>query len=624
VIGSPINDHDCLGAATAWVRQSLPALAHAAAGYASTRALAEQLRRRPQLNDYGQIPPGVPTIACDVTQRARLDPPDPNCYERALTYLGLAEWLDAGPLRQLATLSTPAGRHTVVFEEGTLVVLDPYTAGAKSQSPSRNMPHSGAAHVFLGAAPATEAQVLAGWLLGLAEQTAAYSPAPFVLEALARTRYLFERFGLVAGRAVSVCTEDCALELEELREGRSAAAQQAQTDLLTTLSVAAAGAHALGPEALATVQTSIALLLALGFLPSQRNQSFDPYAPPRRSTIVELSSTPRRRPAMELLDPYPATPPARPAMELLDPYPATPAKKKPAPSFPPLPEWELRDPYPEAPRPRTPPPTPAPAPSPAPMTITLDDLAELATSEEERREREADMWFLRALDWSKQRREEQQHAARARPSSLRRNCGCSPSAIRNVDGQDVFEVFHQIGKGVLGVFGAGALGDQVGVLWQEAGLRKKPPPTKPQAPQQAQKRPATADTETQKHGNTDAKGSPKPSTPRQGAGDDPTIERLLSAPNVCRLVAETGVKLDGELLAELLARPEIAAHVTTGGKLDVAKVDALLGNPFVARMVAAQLKQRAATQPAPQPSAQPSAAGASGLGGVTLDSLGGT
>mgnify|MGYP001770995283 CR=1 FL=1 len=126
MIAEPINDRDCLLPTTHYVvgqlgRHDLQKLARK---FRDTNSLAEWIRSLPQLDDTGHND-GMPTIACDTPQRARLPTSTPNCYERALLYLAVAEMIDPVPIRQMATRDTPFGRHTVVIENGTEVNLNP-------------------------------------------------------------------------------------------------------------------------------------------------------------------------------------------------------------------------------------------------------------------------------------------------------------------------------------------------------------------------------------------------------------------------------------------------------------------------------------------------------------------
>lgn len=126
MIAEPINDRDCLLPTSHYALGQLARadLLQLARTFRNTVELALWIRSLPQLNDTGNNR-GMPTIACDTPQRARLPTSTPNCYERALLYLVLAEMIDPMPARQLATRNTSAGRHTVVVEEGTEINLNP-------------------------------------------------------------------------------------------------------------------------------------------------------------------------------------------------------------------------------------------------------------------------------------------------------------------------------------------------------------------------------------------------------------------------------------------------------------------------------------------------------------------
>lgn len=127
MIGEPLNDRRCLGQISqraADARRS-PEVLQLARGLADTSELVAHIRRLPQRDDSGegQEPP---TIACDVPQRVRLLPRDPNCVERSLAYLAVAEAIDPVPLRQLAMVEFPdGGRHVYPVENDLEVVLDP-------------------------------------------------------------------------------------------------------------------------------------------------------------------------------------------------------------------------------------------------------------------------------------------------------------------------------------------------------------------------------------------------------------------------------------------------------------------------------------------------------------------
>lgn len=126
MIAEPLNDRACLDklthTAAAGVHRT--ELRDIAGRFDSTPQLVFWIRSLPQRNDNGTSD-GAPRVDCDVPQRARIAADDPNCVERSLLYLAAAELIDPRPARQLATIDTPAGRHTFPVEDGEPVVLDP-------------------------------------------------------------------------------------------------------------------------------------------------------------------------------------------------------------------------------------------------------------------------------------------------------------------------------------------------------------------------------------------------------------------------------------------------------------------------------------------------------------------
>jgi hypothetical protein len=174
VIAVPLNDRECLGAITeqvaAMVRDRDSQLVALANAHGDTAALAEELRSRPQRDDDGLPCDGPKVEACDPVQRLRIDPPDPNCVERAAAFLGAAELIDPVPVRRLATTNTPSGLHTFPLEDGEPVVLDPYQ--------SRNALAAGLFHgarsTRNGAAPLALTPVEAvDWIAQIATEPAA-------------------------------------------------------------------------------------------------------------------------------------------------------------------------------------------------------------------------------------------------------------------------------------------------------------------------------------------------------------------------------------------------------------------------------------------------------------------
>jgi transposase-like protein len=121
-----MNDYECLDQLTLVAIRAVGRgdIARFARRFSSTAALRRWIRNLPQRDDEG-VPGDGPKVACDVPQRTRVPALDPNCVERSLLYLAVAEHMDARPVRGLATILTPAGRHTLVVENGEPVVLDP-------------------------------------------------------------------------------------------------------------------------------------------------------------------------------------------------------------------------------------------------------------------------------------------------------------------------------------------------------------------------------------------------------------------------------------------------------------------------------------------------------------------
>src|SRR5262249_23178400 len=100
-------------------------LVQLAGRHSTTDALQGWLRSLPQRDDLGRPSDRPKVEECKPAQRLRIAPSDPNCFERAALYLGVAELIDPQPVRQLGTLDTPLGLHTLPFENGEAVILDP-------------------------------------------------------------------------------------------------------------------------------------------------------------------------------------------------------------------------------------------------------------------------------------------------------------------------------------------------------------------------------------------------------------------------------------------------------------------------------------------------------------------
>ena len=115
MILAPLNDVDCLGQLTSFARElSSSTLIRSVAAHLGTREMVVAwLRSLPQSDDFGDE--HVRYIQCDVVQRARLLPDDPNCVERSMGAMMLLEALDPDTPRALATIDRPL-RHTGLVE----------------------------------------------------------------------------------------------------------------------------------------------------------------------------------------------------------------------------------------------------------------------------------------------------------------------------------------------------------------------------------------------------------------------------------------------------------------------------------------------------------------------------
>jgi hypothetical protein len=116
VIVDPINDTDCLGQLTVFARELAPStLVQLVAKRLGTReTVILWLQSLPQADDIGDE--RVRFIQCDVPQRTRLFPDDPNCVERSFGALMLLEVIDPKTPRALATVDKPL-RHTGLVEQ---------------------------------------------------------------------------------------------------------------------------------------------------------------------------------------------------------------------------------------------------------------------------------------------------------------------------------------------------------------------------------------------------------------------------------------------------------------------------------------------------------------------------
>ncbi|MFT3695822.1 MAG: hypothetical protein QM831_21985 [Kofleriaceae bacterium] len=129
MIASPVNDRTCLDAATKKIcleiERGNPALFDRAHQFTNLDDLTAWFRTLPQRDDEGDAHDGPKVHGCRPPQRLRLDASDPNCFERSLRFIGIAELIDPNHVYRLKTISTPVGLHTFPLCDGVPVVLDP-------------------------------------------------------------------------------------------------------------------------------------------------------------------------------------------------------------------------------------------------------------------------------------------------------------------------------------------------------------------------------------------------------------------------------------------------------------------------------------------------------------------
>jgi hypothetical protein len=129
MIGQPFNDHSCLGPASQ-LAQALcderdPVLVELAQRYPTIDDLITYYRSLPQRDDLGDPYDGPRFKACNPSQRLVVGSNEPNCFERSVGWIAAAELIDPRPHRQLATVNTPIGMHTLPLQDGEPVILNP-------------------------------------------------------------------------------------------------------------------------------------------------------------------------------------------------------------------------------------------------------------------------------------------------------------------------------------------------------------------------------------------------------------------------------------------------------------------------------------------------------------------
>ena len=106
----------------------LPWVREFAAQFEDIDDFAAYVRQLEQRDDLGE-PDDGPRLPCEISQRTRFAPGDPNCWERTLLYLAVAEILAPWIERTSASLVMDRGWHTFPVEIRNgfpeIVVLDP-------------------------------------------------------------------------------------------------------------------------------------------------------------------------------------------------------------------------------------------------------------------------------------------------------------------------------------------------------------------------------------------------------------------------------------------------------------------------------------------------------------------
>ena len=199
MIADPKNDRTCLGRLTELAREMAmnpdADLIELAQRFGTKRELIDWIRSLPQRDDLGDPNDGPRLGECSPPQRLRVAPESPNCFERTLLYLALAEMIDASDRRFAATVDLPTGRHTLPIENGEPVVLDPrVTRNAVRSSLFRKRARNCSAPIALSPEEAVD------WILGIAAE-----PAENFARGPERVRRAHQALrGVLRGRAICV------------------------------------------------------------------------------------------------------------------------------------------------------------------------------------------------------------------------------------------------------------------------------------------------------------------------------------------------------------------------------------------------------------------------------------
>lgn len=131
MITAPLNDEACLSKITAWANTASRRadIRELAQRLGTREAVIDHIRSLPQLDDGATDDTPGPRIACDVPQRVRINPLDPNCVERSVLAIALLEVLEPGRTYRLMTIDlAPGVRHTFPVESYVDLSGDPMVA----------------------------------------------------------------------------------------------------------------------------------------------------------------------------------------------------------------------------------------------------------------------------------------------------------------------------------------------------------------------------------------------------------------------------------------------------------------------------------------------------------------
>lgn len=251
MIAPPLNDGACLGRLTDQVRAAIGRsdVRELAERFASTAEVVVWIRSLAQRDDTGD-PKDGPRVECDVPQRARVAPTDPNCVERSILYMALAEMIDPRPTRQLVTIETPAGRHTLPVENGEPIVLDANVRRNAARAAVWQVAHTGESQ--------DETYQLLRWIVAIAHEEAFFRCGDRGVREVEKASEVFDR--LLSGGAYEQ------FRTEEIRGAIS-----------FTLHAADKAADLWGPEGMMSVHLARSALDRLDLLrrpkcpPSRRN-----------------------------------------------------------------------------------------------------------------------------------------------------------------------------------------------------------------------------------------------------------------------------------------------------------------------------------------------------------------